>query len=295
MCFHTKHPNFSKRMVINMKGTIKKLIWIAIGQFICAVGYSRILVVNDLVATGFGGLASVINKLTGLNVQFLMICMAVPVFVWSFFCYNKKQILFAIFSFSMFTFYIGIVEKIIPAFKTDTFIASLAGGIVMGIAAGIIMKQRVANGPEAVVGLYLKEKKGLSIGNYFLVINTVVILSSLLSGNLTLVVYSFFSVFVQSVVTDTVIIGTQKYYVVNIMSDKYLDIAEYIQNELHHGVTFVKGMDVSNMSKKMLMQTVLNKTELIDVKEFVKQFEDDSFIYASQSSSLLGRGYDLEI
>lgn len=278
-----------------MKETIKKLIWIAIGQFISAAGYSRILLENDLVATGIGGLAGVLNKLTGLNVQILMICMAIPIFIWAFFCYEKKQILFAVFSFSMFTFYIGIAEKIIPVFKSDPFIASLGGGIVMGIAAGIVMKQRVANGPEAVVGLYLKEKKGLSIGNYFLVINTVVIFSSLLSGNLTLVIYSFFSVFVQSKVTDIIIIGTQKYYVVNIMSDKYLEITEYIQNDLHHSVTFVRGMDVSNMSKKMLVQTVLSKHELIDVKEYVKQFNDDSFIYASQSSSLLGRGYDLEI
>lgn len=60
---------------------VKKLFWIAVGQLIAAIAFSRILVVNQLVATGFGGLATVINHLTGCNVQLLLIGMAVPVFI----------------------------------------------------------------------------------------------------------------------------------------------------------------------------------------------------------------------
>ena len=273
---------------------VKKLFWIAVGQLIAAIAFSRILVVNQLVATGFGGLATVINHLTGWNVQLLLIGMAVPVFIWAFFFYDRKQIFYAAFSYFIFTFYIGLVDKVIPEFRTDPLIAAVSGGVILGIAAGIIMKQRVANGPESVVALYLKEKKGLTIGNFFLVLNSVIIFSAILYGDLTIIIYSFISNYIQSYVTDRVMIGGQTYYNVCIMSDQYLEITDFIRTDLKRGVTFIQGMDTSNVKKKMLLQTVVTKHELISLKEYIKTFNDDSFVYANQSASLLGRGFELD-
>lgn len=274
------------------KKIMMKIIWIAIGQFIAAIGFNCILLGNNLIATGFGGLSTVIHNLSGINIQLMLLLLAGPVFLWAFFNNEKKQILFAAFSYFMFTFYVGIVEKVFPIFKTDPIIAAVSGGVIMGIASGIIMRQQVANGPEAIVGMYLKEKKGISIGSFFLILNTVIICSSIVYGDLTLIIYSLISNFVQSMITDNVIIGTKRYYIVNIMSDNYLEITEYIRTELHRGVTFIKGLDTADVKKKMLIQTVASRQELIELKEHIKAYEDDSFVYATQSSTLLGQGFD---
>ncbi|WP_164473041.1 YitT family protein [Clostridium sp. E02] len=272
----------------------KKLIWIAVGQIISAIAYCQILNANNLVATGIGGMATVINRLTGANVQMLLIAMAMPIFLWAFFRYNKTQIFYAAFSYFMFTFYVGIVDKVIPQLHTDPIAAAVSGGVVGGIAGGIIMKQRVANGPESIVALYLKEKKGISIGTYYLVLNTVVICSSIIYGDLTMIIYSLICTFVQSLVTDKLIIGFEKYYNVNIMSDQYLEITQFIRNELNRGATFIQGMDTTNVKKKMLIQAVVNQQELIAIREYVKAFQDDSFICASRSNSIIGRGFDVD-
>jgi uncharacterized membrane-anchored protein YitT (DUF2179 family) len=272
----------------------KKLFWIAVGQFISAIAYSQILNANNLVATGLGGLATVINHLTGLNVQMMLVILALPIFMWAFFKYDRKQIFYAGFSYFAFTFYIGFVGKIIPAFHTDPIIAVVSGGVVMGVASGIVMKPRVANGPEAVVGLYLKEKTGMSIGNYFFILNTAIIFSSILYGDLTIIIYSLICNFVQSVVTDKVIMGFEKFYVVNVMSDEYLKITEFIHKDLHRGVTFIQGMDTSNVKKKMLLQTIVNQQELMTLKDYVRAYRDDSIVYATRSTNILGRGFDVE-
>lgn len=273
---------------------IRKLFWIAIGQFIASVAYNQILNANNLVATGLGGLASVINNVIGINIQVTLIIMALPIFIWAFFRYDRQQIFYAGFSFATFTFYIGIVNHIIPRLHSDMIVVAVCGGVIMGIASGIIMKQRVANGPEAIIALYLKEKIGLSIGSFFLIMNTVIICSSIIYGNVALIIYSLISTFIQSVVTDKLIIGFEKFFSVNIMSDHYLEITNFINNDLRRGVTFIQGMDTSNVKKKMLLQSVVNQQELIAIKEYVRTLDDDSFIYATRSSSILGRGFDIE-
>lgn len=272
----------------------KKLFWIAVGQFISACAYCQILNANNLVATGLGGLAAVINRLTGADVQMLLVFMALPIFIWSFFSYNKKQIFYAGFSYFLFTFYVGIVNRYLPPLYTDPIAAAVSGGVVGGIAGGIIMKQRVANGPESIVALYLKEKKGISVGTYYMIINSVVIGSSIIYGDVTMIIYSLICTFVQSAVTDKLIMGFEKYYNVSIMSDQYLEITQFIRDELNRGATFIQGMDTSNVKKKMLIQSVLNQQELIAIRDYVKSFQDDSFICASRSNSIIGRGFDVE-
>ena len=164
---------------------IKKLIWIIIGQFIAAVGFNLVLIPNNLVAVGLGGIATVINHLFGVNIQIMLIVLALPIIVWALVKYEKKQVFFATFSYGMFTIFIGIVNDAFPPFRTDPMIAAVAGGILLGIAGGIILRQGVANGPESIVGMYLKEKQGITVGSFFLVMNTVIIFSSILYGDLT--------------------------------------------------------------------------------------------------------------
>lgn len=54
-------------------------------------------------------------------------------------------------------------------------------------------------------------------------------------------------------------IGGKKYFNVSIMSDAYMDITEYIRNELKRSATFAQEMDTTNVKKKMLLQTLVSK------------------------------------
>ncbi len=273
---------------------MKRLIWIMIGQFIAAYAFNQVMVPNGLVATGFGGIATVLNKMFDLNIQIVLVILCIPIFLWSLFMYDKKQVIYAAISYFTFTFYIGFVNRLFPIFVTDPIIATITGGCMLGLATGLILKQSVANGPESIVGIYLKEKKGMSVGNFFMIFNTIIIASSIFYGDITLIIYSLICNFVCSKVTDMVIIGTERYFIVRIMSDKYLEITEYISKELHRSVTFIQGLDTSNVKKKMLVETVVNKHELMILKEYIKELKDDSFVYVSLSAGLIGKGYPQE-
>ncbi len=275
-----------------MSKHVKRIISIVIGQFISASSFQLILLPNSMAATGLGGLSTTLHKLFGFNIQLSLIAMCLPLLIWAILKYDKAQVLYAAFNFVMFTFYIGIVGKIMPAFVTDPIIAVITGGALNGIAAGIVIKQNCANGPEAIVALYLRQKKGITIGRFFLIFNTIVIFSSIVYNNITLIIYSLLCNAIASYVTDYVILGAQKYFIVQIMSDHYLDITEYVQKDLKRGVTFIQGMDTANVKKKMLLQSVMNNRELVQLKEYVQSFNDDSFVYVITSAGLFGRGFE---
>lgn len=278
------------KMTDKMKFT-KKIIMILFGQLLSASAFSVVLIPNNIVPAGLGGLATVVHNTIGGNVQLLLLAMSLPIIIWSLLKYERKQVYYAAFCFLLFTFNIGIVDNILPTFKTDPIIASVFGGVLLGISGGIIMRQEVANGPEAIVALYLKEKKGLSIGTFFTVLNGSIILSSMIYGDLTLIIYSIICVYIAGKVTDMVILGGNKIYIINIMSDEYLDITDFIHKQLGRGVTFVQSLDTSNVKKKMMIKTVLTKTEFIHLKEYIEELNDDSFMYVTESAGVIGGGF----
>ncbi len=270
----------------------KKYAAILVGQFINSVAFTCIMLPNKLVPSGLGGIATIFNNLFGLDLQFMLIALALPIILWAFIKYERKKVYYAAFCYGVFTFYVGVVEAYIPPFITDPIIAAVLSAVILGVGGGIVIGRNVPNGPEAIVGLYLKEYKDMNVANFLMVFNMIVIGSSIIYGDLTMIVYSLICNYIIGIVTNYVIVGSRKYYVVNIVSDHYLDITEFIHNELDRTVTFVQSMDASSVRKKMLLKTVMSNRELVRLRDYVRKFHDDSFVYAIESTSIIGGGFE---
>ncbi len=271
---------------------MRKFSFIFIGQFIACVAFSRVLIPNNLAPVGLGGVATLLNKTMGLDIQLMLVVLCLPIIIWAYFKYDRIKLYYAALCYGVFTFYFGFVDAALPAFITDPIIASVTGGIMLGVASGMIIGQAVPNGPEAVVGLYLKEKRDINVPTFLMIVNMVIIAMAVMYADLTLIVYSVIANYISGRIANAVVIGTRRYYVVNIVSEHYLDITRYIHNELNRSVTFVQSMDTTTLKKKMLLKTVISSREMVRLKEYVKTFEDDSFVYAIESASILGGGFE---
>lgn len=277
-----------------MKKILYNLITILIAQFISAIGFTIVMLPNNLAPTGLGGLATTINKISGLNMQLFMFILAIPILIWAVLKYDIIQVTYAAISYFAFTIYSGMVGRFIPDFHTDTFITSLVAGLLLGIATGLILRLGIPNGPEAIIANYLREKKDVSPGKFFLILNTLVILTSIIYGDLTIIIYSLFSNFICSFVTDKVLLGNTHFYDVSIITDDVFEITDYIRKKMNRSVTFIQCMDIENVKKKMMIKTVISKQELAQIKIFIKELNDGSFVYVSESAGLIGTNYDIK-
>ena len=282
-----KNKIFKNKIFRELRFFLAMVTGTAIGTF----AFSRILIPNNLTASGLGGLATVINHISGWNIQLLLVFMAAPIIIWAILKYDRKQVFYASFCFFLFTALIGIFEKYVPVFKTDSIIATVVAGVLTGLSTGIILRQGLSNGPEAIVALYLKEKEGLSIGNFFMILNSLIVFSSIIYGNITYIIYSLISIYISGKVTDYVILGTSRNYSVNIISENYQAIRKFIHNELHRGVTFVPCIGTYSATDRTMLQTVISDSELVKLKEYTKSLNDNSFIYVTPSIEVIGEGF----
>jgi len=273
-----------------MKKQINTGISIIIGTLIGAIAFNCILVPNGLMAGGLGGIALVISKLTNFNIQLVLAVLCLPIAIWAYFTYGVKPIITAISCFVLFTVFLGVTDSL-PVFKTDIMLATIVAGIMFGISGGVVLRLGCANGPEALIGMYFKNKFNLPIGAFFTIMNICIISTALIYSRLEIILYSFISIYITGKVTDFIVIGFKKYYEVNIVSDKYIEITDYIHNTLHRGATFVQCLGTYNLQKRMMIKTLVSNSEIVQLKNHSKSLDENCFIFISQSNEVVGRGF----
>jgi Uncharacterized conserved protein len=274
-----------------LKRKLTILLSLIIGAMIGAISFTSVIIPNNLMGGGIGGFAQLISKITGINMQLLLGAMFLPIGTWAFFKYGIKQIITASICFILFTVFMGITPFIIPVLKTDAILAAIASGILLGISGGLVLRLGVSNGPEALIGLYLKEKLNLQMGVFMTIFNSIIIFFSLLNANMTTALYSAISIYISGKITDFIILGFGRYYEMNIITKEYITVASFIQTEIKRGVTYIQCIGAYELSNKMMIKTLVKSEEIIKIKNYIKSVDLECFIYINESSEVIGTGF----
>jgi len=273
------------------KGTkeLSIAISIVIGAFLGAYSFNNVILPYNLISGGLGGAATIVTRLSGVNVQLALGLLCLPILIWAYLTYGFKQIIYAFTCFILFTLMISVV-KFLPIPKIDIMIAVILSGVIGGISGGVVLRFGIANGPEGLVGVYLKERYGLNIGVYFIILNTAIVAASMIIPNTTIntMAYSLISIYIAGKVTDVIVMGFRKDYEVTIISEKYIEITNYIHSDLKRGATFIKGFGTYNKQDKILIKTIVSNSEMIVLKNYVKEIDPSCFIYVTESIEVVG-------
>ena len=275
-----------------MEKQIKIIATLFLGALIGAYSFNNVLLPNHLISGGLGGIATVITLWYSINIQMALALLCLPILIWAYITFGIKQIIYAFICFTFFTIIIGVV-KFLPALEIDVVLAVLVSGVLFGVSGGLVLRLGVANGPEALIGLYLKNKYGISLGLFFTLLNTAIVSSSLLIPNITLnnIIYSMVSIYISGKVTDFIVMGFRRDYEVTIISDKFEEITAFIHKDIRRGATLIKGIGTYNHQEKMLIKTLVSNSELVILKEYVKNLDPDCFMYINESVGVVGNGF----
>jgi len=274
-----------------LKKRLTILLSLISGSMIGATSFTSVIIPNNLMGSGIGGLAQFLSKITGLNMQLLLASMFLPIAVWAFYKYGIKQIITASICFILFTVFMGITPFIVPVLKTDDILAAIVSGVLLGIAGGVVLRLGVSNGPEALIGMHLKEKFNLQMGVFMTIFNSMIILLSAFNADMTIALYSAISIYISGKITDFIIVGFGRYYEMNIISKEYIMVASFIQTEIKRGVTYIQCIGAYELSNKMMIKTLVKSEEIIKIKNYIKAVDLECFIYINESSEVIGKGF----
>ncbi|MDR0605671.1 MAG: YitT family protein [Bacteroidales bacterium] len=281
---------------INWKRHISEYAMILIGSFIMAVGFVVFISPFRLAPGGVYGIAITLHYLTGaLPIGVFALCLDIPLFLIGTWILGPKfgaKTLVGIFSLSGFT---TLLEKFYgyePLVTEDYFLASVFGGVLLGIGLGLVFKSRATSGGTDIVAMIINKYNKIPVGRLLIYIDTVVVFVGLIAfQDWRIPLYSWVTIFITGKIIDMIIEGIGSDKAVYIISDHYDEIRNKIINEMNRGGTYLCGEGMYNGTEKKIIYTIVDRKELILLQKYVHEIDPKAFMTVVDSTETLGEGF----
>lgn len=284
-------------MVERDKNKIKNLIdylMIILGSFSMASALIFFLIPNKVTAGGVSGISTILYHTLNWPAGITMLAMNIPLFIIGVRIFGKKfglKTLWGIIWISVFTDLIDLFFDF-PSATHDPMLASLYGGLLLGVGLGIIMKGRGTTGGSDIVARILNKYLHTSLGTSFILIDTLIIISmGIVFRNVDVILFCLISLVISSKIVDFIVEGVPSEKAITIISMKWETIAKRIINEVRRGVTASDSMGLYTNSEKKTLYCVVATRQIEQIRRIVKQEDPSAFVTVSNVAIMQGEGF----
>lgn len=302
---------------INTKGLTFSWLQIILGCLLVAVGFVMFINPYKMVPGGVYGTSIILHNLWDeLQVGTYSYFLQIPLMLLSTVLLGKKLgvrtlfvVLFTPFVMNALTLAVypdAEAVQTLDATKllNGTFnlsghliLASIYGGLCVGIGSGLIVRNQTGTGGTDLVGMMVQKYMGIRFSKAILLIDgTIIICGLFITGSVLLSLYSLVAVFALNVGLHFALSGTGNGKIIYIIAnsengkkgDNTLAIHDFIVNELGHTATLIpcRGL-YSGEDKQMIMMVVRDKMVPL-ITHSVTQFEPDCFLVVTNAYQSFG-------
>lgn len=257
---------------------IKKAFFLIVGAFIVAAALELFLLPNQIIDGGVIGISMMAAYVTKGNLGAFIFAINVPFIIVAYKTLGKKFVINTFFAITMLSIATNVVMRF-DHVTDDSLLATIFGGILLGLGVGLILRNNASLDGTEMVSLKLAKKlKVVSVGELLMGINLFIYAGAGLLFGWDRALYSILTYYVASKVIDTVIEGLDKAKSVRIVSDYSREIGEAIMKELDISVTYMKTMGGYSRQEKILTFCIVNKFDMAKLKEAVHNVDPNAFI-----------------
>jgi uncharacterized membrane-anchored protein YitT (DUF2179 family) len=266
---------------------IKRYIILFIGSIIYAAGLEIFLVPNNVIDGGVVGIAIMASHLTGLPFGVFLIIVNMPFIYLGYKQIGKTFTLSTVFAILALSYFSNIFLPI-PGLTNDLFLASIFGGIILGIGVGLIVRYGGSLDGSEIVAILMDKQTSFSVGEIVMIINLFILTGAGMVFGWDRAMYSLIAYFIASKVIDIVIEGLDESKAVIVVSDHSASIADALMARLGRGVTILHGAGGYKGDEKHILYAVITRLEIAKFKSLVAEIDENAFITINDVHDVMG-------
>ena len=273
------------------KTRIYRIFLITISLILSAFVYNLFLLPLSIVAGGTSSIATITYYLYDINPALMIFIISGICSILGFMYLGAERTTGTIIASISYPIIVEITSKLVGQIQIDTsdvLLIVLFAGVLGGIANGLMYKSGYSNGGLATISQIVFEKFKISIAKTSFVMNFIIVMIGAYFFGLTNALYAVIFLYIYSIITDKVLLGTSNNKAFYIITDKEKEVKEYIIENLKHTVTTfdVKGGLLENKRKVIL--TVVPSREYYRLTEGIKKIDKDAFFTVTDSYQVEG-------
>lgn len=260
---------------------IREFVIITVATFIIAVSVFFFMMPNNLVIASISGLAIVLQSVTPFGVATISFVFNVSLLIIGFIFVGREFGGKTVYTSILLPIFIGILEQIFPNYKgftNDPFIDMVCYIFLVSIGLSILFNHNASSGGLDIVVKLLNKYLKIDKGKAMSIAGFCVSLSAAFVYDTKIVVISVLGTYLNGIILDYYLFGTDIKKKVCIISVKHEDIKNFIIDKLHSGATIYKAIGAYNSLEQDEIVTIVNKREYGKLMNFIRQTDTNAFV-----------------
>ena len=274
------------------KITTDLMLFIA-GAAVYSAAVNMFLSPNGISPGGFTGVATVINYLTDIPTGIMLFIFNIPVLVLGYVKLGGTFILKTSFVTVLVSVMIDALAKILPPLKTDGILASMFGGILMGLGLSLILlRGATTGGVDIIAKLINRRYRHLSVGKIILMADGVVIvINALVYKNAESALYSIVAMYAATRMMDLLLYGADRGKIIYIVTNNPDTICREINHTVGRGVTRLSVTGGYTGESRVMLMCTVRIHETSAVHDIVRKNDPKAFVVISDAGEIIGEGF----
>lgn len=285
--------NRRREPLIPMNGPVRKLVdtlFIIVGSFIMAISFNMFFVPNQIAPGGVSGLSVIVEAWLGIEPAYTQWMLNIPLFVLGFWLLGRDYGIRSLLGSIILPLFVYLTSDwMVPT--TNMLLASIYGGIGVGIGMGIVYRGRGSTGGLTIFAQIVQKYSGLSFSFSVVLLDALVITSAALVLTLEQALYALIGLYVTGKVIDAIELGFNFTKVAYIISDHTEPITKAILQDLDRGLTKLDGKGGYTGEDRTVLMVVVGQSEIQRLKTIVQSVDPNAFVIISNAHEVLGEGF----
>lgn len=275
---------------------VRDYIIITAAMIAGSLGWCAFLLPHHITIGGVAGISSLMLWGLDIPVQYsyfvmnaLLLIAALIVLGWNF-CVRT------IWAVIVFTLSTSVLQHALAGniiFADQPFLACVMGGVLMGVGMGAALQCGASSGGSDVIAAMVHKYRDYSLGHVILACDLCVITSSyLVLGSWEKVIYGYIVLFVMSYLVDYVVNGARSSVQFFIVSQKWEEIGQAINNDVDRGCTVIDAHGFYTGQPVGMLFVIARRSESRGIFQVVNDIDPKAFVSQSAVSGVYGMGFD---
>ncbi len=272
------------------KTYLKELLGIVIGVTILAVAFNMFLIPNKIAAGGASGLGIILFHLYRIPVGLTVLLVNIPLFVLSWYFLGWKFVAHSLAGTLLLPLMLELTA-FLPLLTRDLLLASIYGGIGVGIGLGLVFRSHGSTGGTALGAQLINHFFGLSSGQSLISADLAIIVAAGFIFSPDVALFALISIFITSKVIDLIQEGPGFSRAALIISNQKEAISDRIINELDRGATFLEGSGAYTGEQRGIILCVIPQHQVTRLKSIVRDTDPTAFVVVTKVGEVMGEGF----
>ncbi len=274
----------------NVKQVLSESFQIGIGILLASIGLKAFLLPNGFLDGGVTGIAILISQLFGLNISIVLLIVSIPFLLIAWNTLTKKIVLKSFLSITALAIFIHFEN--FTSLTDDKLLIAIFGGLFLGSGIGLTIKNGAVLDGSEILGIFINNRFGISIGKVILLFNIVLFSITALLISIEVSMYSILTFLITAKIIDLMIEGFEDYVGLMIVSEKTNEIETGLIKEIGVGITIYKGAKGYGQrglqEQSEIIHTVINRIDINRTYRLIEQLDEKAFIIEFDVNNVKG-------